>query len=80
MDIAEEVKEDKSAEPKPPSGPSRLQRMLDAIERAGNKVPHPALIFVALSALVVLVSAVVAWAGANVTYESINPETHEVET
>ncbi len=79
MHIADEVHEDKGTEPEQPSGPTKLQRMLDAIERAGNKVPHPALIFVALSALVVLLSAVVSLFGASVTYDSINPETHEVE-
>jgi aminobenzoyl-glutamate transport protein len=78
MDIADEVKEDKRGAA-PPPGKSRMERLLDTIERAGNKVPHPALIFIALSAFVVLLSAVVAWTGASVTYESINPETHEVE-
>jgi aminobenzoyl-glutamate transport protein len=78
MDIADEVKAEKRPEEQPPR-PSKLQRMLDAIERAGNKVPHPALIFVALCALVVLLSALVSWAGASVTYQTINPETDAIE-
>lgn len=78
MDVADEVTEDKGNGA--PPGPSRLQRMLDAIERAGNKVPHPALIFIGLTAFVVLLSAVVAWIGASVTYDTIDPETHELET
>lgn len=76
MEIAEEVVEGGGTEP---PHKSRLQRALDAIERAGNKVPHPAIIFVGLAVLVVVVSAIVAAFGASVTYESINPETHAIE-
>ena len=36
------------------------QRLLDAIERLGNKVPHPAIIFLALCAIVIVLSAVLA--------------------
>ena len=79
MHIADEVKPEKNPEPDEHGKATRLQRMLDAIERAGNKVPHPALIFVALSVLVILISAVVSWFGASVTYQSVNPETHEIE-
>lgn len=57
-----------------------IARALDAIERVGNKVPHPAVIFVLLIALVMLLSHVFYLAGASVTYETINPETHAVET
>jgi aminobenzoyl-glutamate transport protein len=56
-----------------------MQRLLDGVERVGNKVPHPVVIFVALIALVVLVSHVVYLLGASVTYEAINPDTHAVE-
>lgn len=79
MHIADEVRPEDAGPPAEPPGRSRVERMLDAIERAGNKVPHPALIFVALSVLVVLLSAVVSWFDVSVTYQSINPETHEVE-
>lgn len=57
-----------------------LQRMLDTIERVGNRVPHPVVIFVALILLVILLSHILYLAGAGVTYEAINAETHAVET
>lgn len=42
----------------PTDGSTRpwLQRALDAVERAGNRLPHPASLFVILSAVVVLLS------------------------
>lgn len=54
-----------------------MQRVLDWVEVVGNKVPHPVVIFIALIVLVVVLSHFVA--GASVTYESFNPETHELE-
>ncbi|RYZ33132.1 MAG: AbgT family transporter, partial [Myxococcaceae bacterium] len=56
-----------------------MERVLDAIERVGNKVPHPAVIFVALIALVMVLSHLFYWLGAGVTYETINPDTHQLE-
>ncbi len=64
---------------RPPSGKSRMERALDTIERVGNKVPHPVIIFVGLIALVILLSHLFYMLGASVTYETINPETHAVE-
>ncbi len=78
MHIADEVRESKTAG-KVPEKKSRMERMLDTIERVGNKVPHPAIIFVALALGVVVLSAIVAAFGASVTYQGINPDTHEVE-
>lgn len=49
------------------------QRLLDGIEKAGNKVPHPAVIFLLLIGLVIVLSVIFAWAGVHVTYESIAP-------
>jgi aminobenzoyl-glutamate transport protein len=46
------------------------QRMLDGIEKAGNKVPHPVMIFMYLILFVILLSAVMSWFGVHVTYES----------
>src|SRR3954451_2096144 len=63
----------------PDSKPPLMQRILDGIERVGNKVPHPAVIFVALIVLVILLSHLFYLTGASVTYETINPETHAVE-
>jgi aminobenzoyl-glutamate transport protein len=39
------------------------------IERVGNKVPHPAIIFLGLIVAVILLSAVLDWAGVSVTTE-----------
>jgi aminobenzoyl-glutamate transport protein len=53
----------------PPAPPSRLQRTLDAIERIGNKLPDPALLFVLLLGVV----AVLSWLLSGVTWEVIDP-------
>jgi aminobenzoyl-glutamate transport protein len=58
-----------------PHGKGRMERMLDTIERVGNKVPHPAIIFVLLIALIMILSHVFYLFGASVTYETIDPET-----
>jgi aminobenzoyl-glutamate transport protein len=44
------------------------------IERVGNKVPHPAMIFLGLIVGVILLSAILSWAGASVTTEVAEPE------
>jgi aminobenzoyl-glutamate transport protein len=44
------------------------------IERVGNKVPHPAIIFLALIVGVMVLSAVLAWADVSVTTEVAEPE------
>jgi aminobenzoyl-glutamate transport protein len=62
-----------------PGGKTRVERILDTIERVGNKVPHPIVIFVMLIGLVILLSHVFYMFGASATYESINPDTDEVE-
>ncbi|GAA3793429.1 AbgT family transporter [Cellulomonas soli] len=49
--------------------PSRIDRMLGGIERAGNKVPHPVMIFLALIALILVLSHVFYLAGSEVSYE-----------
>jgi aminobenzoyl-glutamate transport protein len=56
-----------------------LQKLLDGVETVGNKVPHPAVIFFILLALVILLSHLFYWLGTTVTYEVINPQTHKVE-
>lgn len=61
----------------PPKG--AMQKILDVVERVGNKVPHPALIFLGLIALVLVVAHILTMAGASVTYQVINAETHKVE-
>jgi aminobenzoyl-glutamate transport protein len=56
-----------------------LQKLLDVVERVGNKVPHPAVLFFLLIALVVLLSHVLYLTGMSVSYEQINPKTHKPE-
>ncbi|HMD63777.1 MAG TPA: AbgT family transporter [Stellaceae bacterium] len=57
-----------------------LQKLLDGVERVGNKVPHPAVIFFILAGLVILLSHLLYLLGTTVTYEVVNPQTHKVET
>jgi len=50
-----------------------MARMLDRIERVGNKVPHPAIIFAGLCVLVIMVSAALALFDVSATYEVAEP-------
>ncbi|HLS82843.1 MAG TPA: AbgT family transporter [Steroidobacter sp.] len=74
MGHAEEV-EARDAAPRK----SRVEGILDVIERVGNKVPHPVVIFLMLIGLVILLSHLFYMLGASATYQAINPETHAVE-
>lgn len=56
-----------------------LEKILDTIERVGNKVPHPAVIFIWLILGVIVLSHIFYLMGASATYESINPDTHQTE-
>jgi aminobenzoyl-glutamate transport protein len=58
---------------------STVERMLDVVERVGNKVPHPVVIFVMLIGIVILLSHVFYMMGASATYQSIDPDTGVVE-
>lgn len=51
-----------------------LARALDFIERTGDKVPHPAVIFLALCAIVIVLSAGLNAMGVKVTHEVAEPE------
>jgi aminobenzoyl-glutamate transport protein len=53
--------------------PGALERFLDVIERVGNRVPHPALMFLALCVGVIVLSQLLAWAGVSATYEVAKP-------
>lgn len=55
------------------SSRSAMQRILDLVERVGNKVPHPVIIFLILIAIVVALSHVLHLMGASVTTEVIVP-------
>jgi aminobenzoyl-glutamate transport protein len=54
---------------------SRMERMLDVVERVGNRVPHPVVIFVMLIGFIILLSHIVYLFGASATFETIDPET-----
>lgn len=65
---------DTGSEPK-----SRMQRFLDIVERVGNKVPHPAVIFFLLILLVVVLSHVLYLLDIQVNYQVLDPHTHQLE-
>lgn len=56
-----------------------MQRVLDVVERVGNKVPHPAVIFLWLIAIAMVLSHVLHLMGTTVAYQVVNPQTHEIE-
>jgi aminobenzoyl-glutamate transport protein len=49
------------------------QKMLDGIEKAGNRVPHPAVIFLGLCLLVIVLSAIMSAFNIKATYEVAAP-------
>jgi len=49
------------------------QRMLDGIEKAGNKVPHPVMIFLYLIAIIIVLSFILELAGVKVTEDILVP-------
>jgi aminobenzoyl-glutamate transport protein len=53
-----------------------FQKMLDVVEKVGNKVPHPAVLFVLMMVVVVLLSQLLSWLGVSVSYQRIDPKTH----
>lgn len=55
------------------------QRLLDFIERVGNKVPHPAILFLALCLVVILLSQLFYMLDVSATYEIVKPPPAEVE-
>ena len=61
------------------SGAGAMQKLLDLIERVGNKVPHPVVIFLALTGLVMVMSHVLYMFGVSVTYDALNLQTHKLE-
>lgn len=57
---------------------SGMQKVLDVVERVGNKVPHPVVIFLVLIAIVIVLSHVLHLAGASVTSEVIQPQAYTI--
>jgi aminobenzoyl-glutamate transport protein len=68
-----------SDEVEPQAKRGAIQRVLDGIERVGNKVPHPAIIFLGLCGLVIVLSAILAAVGVSVTYDVVEPPPPAVE-
>jgi p-aminobenzoyl-glutamate transporter AbgT len=59
----------------PSSAPiSFMQKVLDVVEKVGNKVPHAAVIFLVLIALVMLCSHILYLMGTSVTTEVVTAE------
>jgi aminobenzoyl-glutamate transport protein len=54
-------------------GPGLMQRVLGFIERVGNKVPHPAIVFIALCVGVIILSQILHWIGISATYQVVAP-------
>jgi aminobenzoyl-glutamate transport protein len=50
-----------------------LERMLDGIERFGNKMPDPAILFLILCGAVIVLSQILFWFGVKATYEVVKP-------
>ena len=50
-----------------------MQRLLDGIERLGNKMPNPAILFLWLCLGVILLSQVLSWLDVKSTYEIVAP-------
>ncbi|MCK8784295.1 AbgT family transporter [Roseomonas sp. NAR14] len=55
-----------------------MQKVLDVVERVGNRVPHPVMIFVILIAVVIVLSQILAMLGARVSYQTIDIETDQL--
>jgi aminobenzoyl-glutamate transport protein len=56
-----------------------MQRFLDWVERVGNAVPHPVMIFLILIAIAIFASHVLYLLETSVSYQVINPDTHAIE-
>jgi aminobenzoyl-glutamate transport protein len=59
---------------------SFMQKMLDGIERVGNKVPHPVMLFLYLIVGVIVLSHLLYLMGVSITDEVLVPVTVPVET
>jgi len=55
-----------------------FQRILNQIERIGNKLPHPATLFAIFALITIVISHIIHLAGTFVTHQSISLTTNEV--
>jgi aminobenzoyl-glutamate transport protein len=63
-----------------PAAKPTMQKILDTVERIGNAVPHPVVIFLILIGIVMVLSHILYLLGAHVSYQVINPDTFEIQT
>ncbi len=56
-----------------PADHTFLERMLDGIERFGNKMPDPAILFLILCGAVIVLSQVLFWFNLKATFEVVKP-------
>jgi aminobenzoyl-glutamate transport protein len=57
-----------------------MQKILDVVEKVGNKVPHPAIIFLTLIAIVIVLSAILGALGTSFSFEVLVPNAKDAET
>ncbi len=50
-----------------------MERLLDGVERVGNKVPHPVMMFLYLIGIIAVLSAIMSWMGVSVTEDVAVP-------
>jgi len=62
-----------TAVPAPQTEHTFMQRVLDGIERMGNKMPNPAILFVWLCVGVIVLSQILSWLDVSTTYEVVEP-------
>jgi len=62
-----------AAVPEGTGKPTLMERILNGIETAGNKMPNPAILFLALCVIVILLSQVLYWADVKATYQVVEP-------
>lgn len=61
-------------------GGGGMRSVLDLVERIGNKVPHPAIMFLALCAGVIVLSQILDWLDVGATYEVVRAPEQSVVT
>ncbi len=59
--------------PAQPAQRGFMDKLLDGVERVGNKVPHPVLMFAYLILFIIIISSVLGWLGVSVTEEIAVP-------
>jgi len=64
----------------PQANDGYMKKILDVVEKVGNKVPHPAMIFLFLMVIVVVLSHVLHSMGTSVTQQMIDPVTDALQS